>query len=237
MGPRGRPVKQWVIKFPDSRDLKGQQVWAKLYHHGDLDSARELFDQLQPWGGYVYKYAATNLLRYERNYEDLLAFIDTPEFAERIQIGSDAELSKGIAYHLMGDEEQARKHLQLQIDYSQAQAPTGTYVDAFQLMMQATSWAYLGEFDKALEISERAMKMLPPELDSLFGTIMENNHTFILAMAGKRDEALRRLAESMGNVMGPTRWQLYLDPTWDFFRDDERFNELARPLNLQETGQ
>ena len=227
-------LSKWVTKYPDSRDLKGQQVWAKLYHHGDLDSARELFDLLQPWGGYVYKYAATNLLMYERNYEDLLVFIDTPEFAERIQIGSDIELSKGITYHLMGDEEQARKHLQLQIDYSQAQAPTGTYVDAFQLMMQANSWAYLGESDKALETSERAMDTLPTEVDSLFGAVIENNHTLVLALAGKRDEALKRLADSIDKTMGPTRWQLYLDPAWDFFRDDERFNELVRPLNLDE---
>ncbi len=230
-------LSRWIIKYPDSRDLKSQQVWAKLYHHGDLDSARELFDLLQPWGGYVYKQAATSLLNYERNFEDLLFFMDSPEFAERIQLGADVGLSKGITYYLMGNEEQARKYLQLQIDYSLAQAPTGTYVDAFQLMRQATCWSYLGESDKALEISRKAVELLPQEKDHIFGTVIENNHTLILAMAGKRDEALKRLADSVDKVRGPTRWQLYLDPAWDFFRDDERFNALARPLNLQETGQ
>jgi len=229
-------LSKWIIKYPDSRDLKGQQVWVKLYHHGDLDSARELFDLLQPWGGYVYKYAAISLLNYERNFEELLLFIDTPEFSERVQLGADVELSKGITYYLMGNEEQARKHLQLQINYSQAQAPTGTFVDAYQLMMQATCWSYLGESDKALEISARAVKMLPVEIDYIFGPEIENNHTLILAMAGKRDEALKRLADSVDNVMGLTRWQLYLDPAWDFFRDDERFNELVKPLNLEKTG-
>ncbi len=227
-------LNQWIIKYPDSRDLKGNQVWVKLYHHGDLDSARELFELLQPWGGFVYKEAATSLLSYERNFEDLLVFIDSPEFAEMIQYGSDVELRKGITYYLMGDEEQARKHLQQQIEYSLAQAPTGTFVDAFQLMMQATCWSYLGESDKSLEISEKAMEMLPRDKDHIFGYQIEDNHTLLLAMAGKRDEALKRLANSVDKVGGMTRWQLYLDPAWDFFRDDERFNELARPLNLEE---
>ena len=229
-------LSRWIIKYPDSRDLKSQQVWAKLYHHGDLDSARELFDLLQPWGGYVYREAATSLLNYERNFEGLLVFIDSPEFAERLQLGADVGLSKGITYYLMGDEEQARKYLQLQIDYSLAQALTGTFVDAFHMMRQATCRSYLGESDEALEISRRAVEMLPREKDHMFGAIIENNHTLILAMAGKRDEALKRLADSIDNAMGPTRWQLYLDPAWDFFRDDERFNELARPLNLDEAG-
>ena len=79
--------------------------------------------------------------------------------------------------------------------------------------------------------------MLPLEKDHIFGAILENKHNLILAMAGRSDEALKRLADSMHREGGLTRWQLYLDPAWDFFRDNERFNELARPLNLQETGQ
>lgn len=229
-------LSKWLIKYPDSRTLKGQQVMAKLHHHGDLDSARELFDLLQPWGGYVYRSAATRLLNYERNFEDLLVFIDSPEFAERIQLGSDLGLSKGITYHLMGDEEQARKNLQQQVAHSLAQAPTGAFVDAFELMKLATSWSYLGEPVKALETSRKAMEMLPQEKNHIFGSWIENNHTLILAMAGKRDEALKRLAEKVDKAEGLPRWQLHLDPAWDFFRDDERFNELARPLNLQETG-
>jgi len=228
---------KWIIKYPDSRDLKGQQVLAKLLHHGDLDSARELFDRLQPWGGYVYINAATNLLSFERNFDDLLVLIDDPIFTEFQQTGVDVGLSKGITYSLMGDKEQARKYLQQQIDYLLAQAPTGTFVDATQLMTQATSWAYLGEYDEALETSRKAVALLPQEKDHIFGTQIENNHTLILAMAGKRDEALKRLADSVDKAEGRTRWELYLSPAWDFFRDDERFNELARPLNLEETGQ
>jgi len=227
-------LSRWIIKYPDSRDLKGQQVWVKLRHRGDLDSARELFDLLQPWGGYVYIEAATNLLMFERNFNDLLVLIDNPIFAENNQYGADVGLSKGRTYYLMGDKEQARKYLQQQIDYSLARAPTGNFVDAMQLMKLASSWSYLDEFNKALETSRNAMALLPQEKDHIFGTEIENNHTLILAMAGKRDEALKRLADSVDKPEGLTRWELYLSPAWDFFRDDERFNELVRPLNLKE---
>ena len=230
-------LSKWIIKYPNSRDLKGAEVQAKLLHHGDIDSARELFDLLQPWGGYVYINAARTLLSFERNFSELLVLIDSPIFTENLQNGTDVGLGKGMTYFLMGDKEQARKYLQLQIDHSLAQAPTGTFVDAFQLMTQATSWSYLGEPDKALETSQKARALLPLEKDHIFGTLIENNYTLILARAGKRDEALQRLAASVDKVEGLPRWQLYLDPAWDFFRDDERFNELARPLNLQEAGQ
>jgi len=195
-----------------------------------------LFDLLQPWGGYVYIRSATYLLMFERNFNDLLVLTNSPIFAERVQIGHNVDLNKGITYYLMGDKEQARKYLQLQIDYSLAQPSTGSITDAFYQMDMATSWSYLGGHEKALKASRKAMVMLPQDENHIFGTMIENNHTLLLAMAGKRDEALTRLTDTVDQVEGLTRWELYLSPAWDFFRDDERFNELARPLNLKETG-
>jgi len=53
-------------------------------------------------------------------------------------------------------------------------------------------------------------------------------------MAGQRDEAISELERLLETPAGPNRWQLHLDPTWDYFRDDERFNELIRPDNIGE---
>ncbi len=137
----------------------------------------------------------------------------------------------------MGKDEQSRKYLQQQLLYSQAQEPTGSVVDAFQIMNIATCQSYLGDHDVALETSRQAMELLPREKDHIFGAVIENNHTLLLARAGQREEALERLTNSVDGLGSFTRWELYLDPAWDFFRDDERFNELAKPLNLKETGQ
>ena len=75
---------------------------------------------------------------------------------------------------------------------------------------------------------------MPMEHDSLYGAMMNRNHTFVLARAGEREEALERLNSSLDKTGGESRWELYLDPQWNFFRDNERFNELVRPLNLKE---
>ena len=56
----------------------------------------------------------------------------------------------------------------------------------------------------------------------------------VLALSGERDRALGLLAEIIGRPGVPTRWEMYLDPRWDFFRDDERFNELIRPQNPED---
>ena len=92
----------------------------------------------------------------------------------------------------------------------------------------------MGEHEKALEFSQKAMQMIPLENDHIFGSNIARTNTLLLARAGQRDEALEILAATVDRKEGPTRWELYLDPRWDFFRDDERFNELVKPLNLDE---
>jgi len=55
---------------------------------------------------------------------------------------------------------------------------------------------------------------------------------YVLALVGQHDEALILLEKLLNTPNGFKRWHLYLDPRWDFFRDDERFNQLIKPLNI-----
>jgi hypothetical protein len=53
-----------------------------------------------------------------------------------------------------------------------------------------------------------------------------------LALVGQHDlalEEIERLIDTSGNNL--TRWKLSLDPRWDFFRVDQRFNDLVRPVS------
>jgi TolB-like protein/tetratricopeptide (TPR) repeat protein len=229
-------LNEWIIKYPESRDLRGQKVRAKLLHHGDLVSARVLFDLLPPSAGYLYKATASALLGFEHNFDALLAIQDSPAFTQYVQFGTDAGLAKGITYHLMGDEESSKQYLQQQLNYSLARTPNGALIDTFELMNLAVCWSYLGEHKKAIAASSKAIEMTPKEKDHISGTALDHIHSLILARAGHHDEALDRLTENIDGIEGLTRWELYLDPAWDFFRDDERFNELAKPLNLHEVA-
>jgi len=229
-------VSDWIIKYPDSRDLKGEQILAKIHGRGDLTSARELFDLLQPWPGYLYSGTANTLLSYERDFEGWLAIQDIPEMTQFNQFGGDVGLTRGTIYHLKGNDELSRQALLQQVEFIQNNEPTGTYVDAFSLTQLALSWSYLGDHEKAQEYSQEAQQLLPREKDHIFGSMIYQSHTLMLARAGKRDEALERLRADLDKPEGFSRWALYLDPQWDFFRDDKRFNDLVRPLNLEEPG-
>ena len=57
----------------------------------------------------------------------------------------------------------------------------------------------------------------------------------MLALVGRRDEALAMMPMLLEIPNGFEKWWLYLDPRWDFMRDDERFNELIRPDNLEQS--
>lgn len=82
-----------------------------------------------------------------------------------------------------------------------------------------------------------AQRMLGNEDATVFTAEMRFTRALVLGMAGKREESLAELENLVKQGANISPWRLSLDPNWDFFRDDERFNELARPLNLDEARQ
>ena len=57
---------------------------------------------------------------------------------------------------------------------------------------------------------------------------------FFVGLTECLQESFDILARMIDKPAGFNRWVLTLDPRWDFFRDDERFNDLIRPLSLVE---
>ena len=173
-----------------------------------------------------------------RDYEKAIAIWDQPEvqaMADNRGYLGQRDLNRGLAYRLMGNDEEAVAHLRKVIHLISNAHPTGTSLDAFELQTQAAAYALLGENQKALDASARSMQLMPEERDKIDGTVIATQNAYILAHSGRRDEALAEIERLLIQPAGFNRWALYLDPTWDFFRDDARFNELARPLNLEQT--
>ena len=106
---------------------------------------------------------------------------------------------------------------------------TANYLEALTLAYVET-----GNTDKALQTIEEALNLVPESRDSLKGASLSYSRAYVLAMANRRDEALAEINRLLNTPGGMERWELYLNPQWDFFRDDERFNELIKPLNLEE---
>jgi hypothetical protein len=54
----------------------------------------------------------------------------------------------------------------------------------------------------------------------------------VLALVGDSDLALAEIERLLEVPNGFTRWELALDPRWDFFRGDARFRALATPRGM-----
>ncbi len=232
-------IDKFISRYPDARDLRLFKVQIYM-NQGKLDSARLLLDSMTPWVSSAYHLTATELPILERDYEKTIAVQSLPEVAvmadNRGYLGV-RELLKAWAYRLKGDEESALSEANRAIEIFTSAPRTHTYIDGFEQTGLAMAYALVGEYDLALAASREAMSIIPEDSDPMFGTDTTEDNAQILAMAGRHDEALAEIKRLLEHPTGFNRWILYLDPRWDFFRDDERFNELIRPLELKDPSQ
>jgi TolB-like protein len=231
-------IDKFILRYPDARDLRASKVNTYI-GQGDLESARILLDSMPPWVSSNYFTTVTWLPILERDYDSAIAIWSLPEVAltsENRGFAGYGDTLQAWAHRLNGDEESAQSLANHAIEKLNSLPPTDTYVDGFEQSYLAMAYALVGEHDKALVAAREAMAIIPEDSDMMFGTNMSETYAHVLAMTGKREEALAEIERLLNHPTGFSRWELYLDPRWDFFRDDERFNELARPLNLEESG-
>ncbi|NOR18694.1 MAG: hypothetical protein GQ538_01230, partial [Xanthomonadales bacterium] len=232
-------LDKFILRYPDARDLRAFKAQIYMYQ-GELESARILLDSMTPWVSGAYQMVVTVLPILERDYKKVIEVQNLPEVAvmaeNRGYLGL-GELNMAWAYRFQGDEETALNQASLSIKKLTSAPRTNTYIDGIELSTLAMAYAFVGEYDLALITSRESMAALPEDSDTLFGTDNSEFNTQVLAMAGNRDEALAEIERLLQHPTGFSPWMLYLDPRWDFFRDDERFNDLVRPLNLKEDRQ
>lgn len=232
-------IDQFILRYPDARDLRVHKIAANMFQ-GDLESARLLVDSMPPSGSSAYITTVPYLPLFERDFDKAIEVWEIPEIAassENRGYSSSVNITRAWAYRLKGEEALALEHARLVIEKINALPRTGSYIDGFEYSDLAIAYAFIGEFDKALETANASIQIIPEDEDSLFGTNLTEARAQVLGMIGERDEALAEIKRLLDHPTGFNRWQLYLDPRWDFFRDDERFNDLIRPLNLAEASQ
>ncbi len=233
-------VNAWIEKYPQSMDLKSYKTSILLLGHGNVEAARNWHGQVQANSGVAYYYPATILPWYERDYPSAIDIWNTPEFAPladnpagRVTI----KVSNSQSYMLANNGEKAQELARQAIEEALKLEPESDLSHAFVLSDLAVAYLLTGQPDKALETSLKALALYPESRDSLNGVHISNSHAWIMAKAGLRDEALAEIERLLNTPAGMGRWDLYLNPLWDFFRDDERFNALIRPVNLDEAKQ
>ncbi|MGA9573647.1 MAG: hypothetical protein WBS20_06860 [Lysobacterales bacterium] len=236
-------ITSWMETYPEAMDIKGNYLWLMVYRDGDLAHARNLFAQIEPNAGAPYRDAAFYLPLLERDYQKAIDIYDSPKlsgfFDDPVSRGYEL-IGKSQVYGYMGNQELALEFAQRAIKAFlelQSASSGSNKSDAQNLAALAIAYAQTGDLAKALEAANQACTLIPESRDSYAGVGLSQTRAWILAMSGNRDEALLEIQRLLSVPGGFDRWLLYLDPQWDFFRDDERFNEMIRPLNLEEQAQ
>jgi tetratricopeptide (TPR) repeat protein len=149
-----------------------------------------------------------------------------PNFQEAIARGS-GRVTAALALELDGREQEAqalRQEAAVVLAEEVAKPYAATY--AWPHLALAQNLVRTGEPEAAIASCRRAMDILPIERDKVHGYELAESCAWVLAQAGRVDEALALLERTrpMYNL-GP--WFLSLMPEWEFLQDNPRFQALA----------
>jgi TolB-like protein/tetratricopeptide (TPR) repeat protein len=236
---RAQPLADlWIDRYPETNAFLIQKANILLLRDGDAAAAQAIVDGLAWSFGVDYTDTVFRVLQYQRKYpaviEHWARVINTP--SEGHLSTMIALLATGQAYQALEDTSQADEFINRAIRQGEAYQSPNPNNMAWSLDALAQAYASAGKFELALKTSAKAQAAKPEIEDSIEGPLMSMTHAMMLGLAGQRDAALAEIERLLNTPVGFRRWDLYLNPNWDFFRDDEHFNDLVRPLNLEETG-
>jgi len=234
---KGVPLAEKAIqRFPHDDIFKSHLAFMYINWKGDLSRARALLNEMAPQAGFEYVSLATQLPLYERNLSGALSTWDLPEVVKYsgYRTGPSGWRGRelGEIHQLLGNHDTATEVFNEFIADESANEALATRNRAFQLINIALAYALTNEPQSALETMQEATSTIRSVEDALAGATIDGLAARILALVGQRDLAIQeieRLIDTPGYTL--TRWNLTLDPRWDFFRDDERFNDLVHPVN------
>jgi len=204
---------------------------------GDTKTARRRLDLVRPNAGLEYIQASIELPWFERDFMAAIEVWDVPEVRSLTSVdgwGGWSEVYRAMAWRELGDDDRASALLAEVVDRNIDRSMISTNLGS-ELMALSVALVLRGDFETAIAYAEEAVSLQTFESDKIEGSYPLENLCFVLALAGQRDVALAMLPMLLEMPNGFYKWELYLDPRWDFMRDDERFNELVRPDNLDQS--
>jgi eukaryotic-like serine/threonine-protein kinase len=190
---------------------------------GNVEEAHAALDSIQNKDDMDYQTARLWLYLIERNYTGAEAFAaKATDEAKRMP---DFWLTLAAVAHTAGkvnEERQANAEAK-----RVALLALGPRPDDPKLLSElSVAEAGLGQNEEALRHAGQAAEMLPPSVDALAGPMCEMRLVQVLAMTGDRDSAFDELGELVKLPFGLNHGDLELNPMWDEFRGDPRFDRI-----------
>jgi TolB-like protein/tetratricopeptide (TPR) repeat protein len=222
-------------RFPDSSDLGAYAVNLAIWTEGDIVDARRIYQDVKPNVGAAYALSTLNLTWFEREVATVLTALERPEILTFFSfIPGLLELHRGEAYHVQGNLSKASEEFSRAVELMSPNiTKQANFISAIKIILLARAKAYLGETEQAVDLALQGMELFSVDIDKTEGPAVLQEACFVLALSGQRDEALLLLEKLLAIPSYHKRWYFYLDPRWDFFRDDERFNQLIKPQNFE----
>ena len=221
----GRRLDDWILRFPDSDDLRRERIWAYL-NLGQMDQALNMIQSALDGEEPVVSEVIAVLL-WNRDFARLVELLENRQVEGPGNVGAVMRArSLAFAYARLGQAEASRSYYRQTLELNADRKSSSTRAEALRLSALAETYAEMGELEQAKAAIGQAVAYSPMEQDFLDGSIVEQSLIYVTAISGDRDEALRLIKAKLDGPGGFSRGELRFDPRWDFFRDDERFNAL-----------
>jgi eukaryotic-like serine/threonine-protein kinase len=178
--------------------------------------------------------ARWELATWDRNYAEAYAALD--EYGKESYLASSMNIVyprayfEGVTARAAGDSVRATKSFQEALPIVQKQAIDHPK-DPGALYLLAITYARLGQKESALAEGRRMIELVPLEKNHESGAHFQDDLAEIYAWSGEKDLAIQIL-QNLAKIPldGFNYGILKLDPSWDIFRDDPRFNQLINDL-------
>jgi TolB-like protein/Tfp pilus assembly protein PilF len=222
-------------RFPNDSSIAGAEVAMNIFSTGDLITARLLMDAVSPSATLNYMENILWLPWAERDYQRGIDVWNEPQFTHVIKNwGTFSLIAQAEGYLKLDDTENANKLLKkaIAMPIDESLPASGLSRD-----YESRAWAYSlsGAHEKAIADINKAIEIYHYEDNQLDGLHTLSRKAFILARAGRSDEAIELIKLIVNKPGGFSSWRYYLDPGWDFFRDNEEFNQLIKPDNFDQS--
>jgi eukaryotic-like serine/threonine-protein kinase len=204
-----------------------------LLANGDTAGAREQFAQADEADEYYYGYVRVITALYGRDWEGAIAA--ARRYARHFDLTAPGTSDLYAAEILLaaGDSAGGRRALGRalgRLEAERARPYAASYV--WPHVMAGLAHALSRDGPLAREACARRLDILPESRDKVHGVSNSATCAQVLALVGDSDLALAEIERLLEVPNGFTRWELALDPRWDFFRGDARFRALATPRRM-----
>jgi TolB-like protein/Tfp pilus assembly protein PilF len=225
-------------RFGDDAAISALHAMLPVSSSGNVAMARGRLEKIRPSAELNYFTANTELPWFERDFAGVVSAweqTESIEFARQSGFLGIREMSLAMAFLHIGEDDEADRMLSEAVENLSHFDGQGRNIQAgYNLITLATVYSLQGENEMAIAAAEQAAQLVSLENDKVEGTYPLRTLAWVLARSGERDRALELIAKLIDLPAGFVRWEMYLDPRWDFMRDDERFNELIRPHDLEQ---